>query len=326
MKPQEDDSINIMGQNNKTNPHQVQVVGKVGMSHSSKDSKDTKRIKDQYNETNGHKIARFLQRFNFYFPSAQQKPIVIPGNEEHGQPSRTIEPPSLEEAWRFFEYHSLPRRFVNIYDSGKGRKYCRAGAGEKEQPTKLYPVIDTPQEDMADFGIGVGMYFKTVRFFCIVTFIAGCLSIPSMLYYDSTEYSSDGKTSISHFLNRFSAVCTNTKFQPCPTCTRDDWPSFPPTDGRVLFTKNDEMAFIMVNQCQLNDVLGYFSLGTMIFVICSVYLFVHLQRRYRIMLDEGEQTSSDYSIQIKVSLLLHSLFFSSLSLFIVFSSRNNHVI
>ena len=57
----------------------------------------------------------------------------------------------------------------------------RAEPGET-QPTSLYPVIETPIDDTADFGIGVGMYFKTLQFFFFVTLIAGFLSLPT--YFD----------------------------------------------------------------------------------------------------------------------------------------------
>ena len=266
-----------------------------------------------FNQTYGHKIATYLSKFSFYFPAKDKEPIEVRRKksseddvEKEGSasdlPKRLIYPPSIEEAWNFFEYQCLPRRFTNIQDSGEGRKYVRASLGEKD-PTKLYPIIDTPLEDMADFGIGVGMYFKTVRFFGIVTFLAGCISIPTMRYYNSDTYSpgSEGGSGWNEFVAGVSGVCGDQKFQPCPTCPSSNDPGFIP--GRMFTSSvgDGDMSFILVNQCELNDIFGYSALASLIFVLAAVYWFVYLQRQYRIRLDEGEQTSSDYSIRIFVS-------------------------
>ncbi len=257
---------------------------------------------DRYNETNGHKLASFLQRFKFYFPARDQEVIEIPSsNEEDGASPTVVEPPSLEKAWHYFEHQCLPRRLAGVKDPGEGRKYMRAPPGDTTRPTKLYPVIDTPILDMSDFGIGVGMYFKTVRYFGVVTFLAGILSVPTLLYYQSPKYSPTmGDHMNSSIVDSLSAICTSTKFQPCPSCTSED---FNGLDGRLLSAaaEDGDMKFILVNNCELSDIFGTYALATMVFVIVSVYLFVYLQRRYRIKLDEGEQTTSDYSIQIRVS-------------------------
>eukprot|EP00551_Chaetoceros_affinis_P010403 CAMPEP_0203684632 /NCGR_PEP_ID=MMETSP0090-20130426/48136_1 /ASSEMBLY_ACC=CAM_ASM_001088 /TAXON_ID=426623 /ORGANISM="Chaetoceros affinis, Strain CCMP159" /LENGTH=926 /DNA_ID=CAMNT_0050553809 /DNA_START=252 /DNA_END=3032 /DNA_ORIENTATION=- len=276
---------------------EIQMEPKPTLTSIIKSSSDEKSNKDtdgdggsQHEKTNGHKIASYLKRFKFYFPAKDQETIEIPGNEEDGAPPRIIEPPDLEKAWHFFENQCLPRRLANVKDPGEGREYMRASPGDT-RPTKLYPVIGTPLLDMSDFGIGVGMYFKTIRFFGCVTFLAGLLSVPTMLYYQSPDYSPSDEFNI---VNSLSAVCTTTKFQPCPTCSEESW-----SEGRILFGMDGDMKFILVNDCKLDNIFGVYSLVTMIFVIISVYVFVYLQRRYRIYLDEGEQTTSDYSIQIR---------------------------
>lgn len=67
-------------------------------------------------------------------------------------------------------------------------RFTRASVGEHNKKTMLYPVGKTPIYDMTDFGLGVGSYFTTLRFLAIVSFVAGCLSIPNMLYFDSDGY------------------------------------------------------------------------------------------------------------------------------------------
>lgn len=154
---------------------------------------------------------------------------------------------------------------------------------------------------MADFGIGVGMYFKFVRFFGIVTFIAGCLSLPVMNYY-KTSFNNfkvphdEGEKSFLARLDDYSATCIDTSFQPCPSCKIDN--AMLEYQNR-LYVDDSGLPFILVNNCKISNVVGLFSYVTMIFVICAVYYFVYVQSKDRIELDEGEQTSSDYSIQIQ---------------------------
>ena len=276
------------------------------------DSSGTSSYHILQNVTIGYKITNYLQQqFEFYYPRRDQQPIeqssYIEEEEEEGMTpfKKYIQPPSLERAWNFVEYQCLPRRFKGIFEDKKGRKYLRAGAGEKK-PTLLYPVYDTPTEDMADFGIGVGMYFKFVQFFGIVTFLAGCLSLPVMKYYKygynnfKLRYNESEKSLMGR-VDDYSAVCIDTSFQPCPSCKMEN--AMHEYQNR-FYVDESGLPFILVNRCQVNNVLGFFSYVTMLFVICAVYYFVYAQRKVRIELDEGEQTSSDYSIHIHVSKLI----------------------
>ena len=297
--------------NTKNKPVQVSQNQNISRGQES-------NIDNTHQITYGHKIANYLQKYKFYFPAKDQAPIEIevPATsskaeiEANGAP-KMVQPPSLNKAWEFFENQCLPRRFANVQSHGKGRKYLRAGNGVL-QPTKLYPVFNTPMENMADFGIGVGMYFKTVRYFGVVTFIAGYISIPSMVFLNSEEYSTP-KVDTYNILDSFSAVCYDTKFQPCPSCTEDEGASFL-NDNNRLFDDGNGLVFILINDCRLNETFAIFTMATMMFVLVAVYLFAYFQRRDRIRLDIGEQTSKDYSIKIHVSgVHLLRLFHSSFS-------------
>ena len=297
-------------------------------------------IDNTHQITYGHKIANYLQKYKFYFPAKDQAPIEIevPATsskaeiEANGAP-KMVQPPSLNKAWEFFENQCLPRRFANFQSHTKGRKYLRAGNGVL-QPTKLYPVFNTPIGDMADFGIGVGMYFKTLRYFGIVTFIAGCISIPSMMFLSSEEYSTpndDTYTTETDFftywydkLDSFSAVCYDTKFQPCPSCKEDDWTSFSNVNNR-LFYGDDGLIFVLINDCRLNETFAIFTMATMMFVLVAVYLFAYFQRRDRIRLDIGEQTSKDYSIKIHVSGVHFCGLYYFITLFLFYILSNMHL-
>lgn len=257
--------------------------------------------------TNGRRIANAISNARCfgraYNPSKAKRTIKIPGNAEEGLEERSIAPPILDKAWEYFEHYTLPRCFANRFDSAPGRKYSRAEPGEHQEKTNLYPVWGTPMGDMADFGIGVGMYFDMVRFFGIVALIAGFMSTPSILFF-MNDYSSDDREGIQNSLNVGSAICTNTTWVPCPNCTMDvfdSWPTKTDKPPRIAnATVGDSgLFFIRKNNCELNSTFSIMNLATIFFFAFATLVFMFLQRKMRARLDEGEQTSSDYSIQVK---------------------------
>ena len=104
----------------------------------------------------GRLIARKLSKTtSWYNPSKNLNPIAKVKNGMILDGTITVPPPSLDEAWEFYEHQVLPRRFT-----GGDRK--RAEPGESKEPTKLYSIFDTSLDDMGEFGIGVGMYVSTL--------------------------------------------------------------------------------------------------------------------------------------------------------------------
>jgi|AntRauTorckE5430_2_1112549.scaffolds.fasta_scaffold02356_2 hypothetical protein len=271
--------------------------------------------------TNARRIALTISSMfclgTCYNPSKNKLPIRILGHEEEAIEERMIEPPILDRAWEYFEHYTLPRCFANRAETVAGRKYKRAEPGEDQEKTILYPVWATPIADMADFGIGVGMYFDMVRFFGIVALIAGCMSIPSIMFF-STDYSpNDGKEGIANPLNMGSAICTNTSWVPCPNCTMDIFDSWPTNSNSPMRVTNGtapnedrEVFFILKNGCDLDSTFSIMNLATIFFLAIATFLFIYLQRRMRAILDEGEQTTSDYSIRVKVRISINMLLFS----------------
>ena len=261
--------------------------------------------------TYGRRIARKFSDSRccgqMYDKSKFKSTIIIEGNEEEGKPLRRIEPPKLDKGWEFFEHYVLPRCYADRQESsasqGSGRKYVRAPSGEDTEKTILYPIWGTPMGDMGDFGIGVGMYFHMVRFFAVASLIAGFLSTPLMTFY-SNDYSTRGKQG----LNNGSAICTSTSWQPCPDCKLSDldtWPIKVDSPKRIIEGLSpdgeNKVTFIMKNDCDVNETFSIMNLTTMFFFAAATLLFIFLQRKIRARLDEGEQTTSDYSIRVKVS-------------------------
>jgi hypothetical protein len=77
-----------------------------------------------------------------------------------------------------FEHVTLPRHLVepkapvkkNIVVRCVRKLFCKGGKelrraepGEREHPTKLYEPVFTPHKQLGDFGLGVGLYFSTLR-------------------------------------------------------------------------------------------------------------------------------------------------------------------
>ncbi len=94
----------------------------------------------------------------------------------------------------------------NIHSNGNGNGIPIPGSGKKKnknliraeqgyigRPTKLYPIFATSEEDMGDFGIGVGLYFNTVKYLSIIMLLAGAINVPNLLYFASEAYEGAGR-------------------------------------------------------------------------------------------------------------------------------------
>ena len=248
--------------------------------------------------TLGRRFALFFANNGCYNPSSK-----LERDEEKKQQA-----PSLDKAWEYFEHHVLPRCLVadDKFHRGGGN-YTRAEIGQSDKDTMLYPIWKTPIHDMADFGVGVALYFSTLRFLAIITFIAGCINIPLMVYFDSDVYvgSVSGiKRGLETFALRGSAVCVNTSFEVCPTCVKEDWETYPSTNDRLAWGTNgsgETVAFIKKNGCNVNDLFGILSLVTLVFIVGAVYYWIFSQKKRIDLYDEAEDSSTDYSIEITVS-------------------------
>jgi hypothetical protein len=148
------------------------------------------------------------------------------------------ETPSLAKAWAYFDHVALAR-YVDEDDDGrrhnkKGNnnknstklgcfhnpKLNRAEPGERQFATKLYSPFLTPHSQLGDFGLGIGLYFSTLRAITILCIAAGLLNIPNFLYYSSPEYNMGDNTTVDNVSWRFrgSAYCNNTEWVFCDTC------------------------------------------------------------------------------------------------------------
>ena len=160
-----------------------------------------------------------------------------------------------------------------IHKMSKGNfKLDRAEPGEKYQMTRLYSPVFTPLSQMGDFGLGVGLYFSTLRAIVILTLFAGLINVPNLIYYMGPEYS-DGQSGLG--MQRGSAVCTEQTWVPCPTCTLEDFHR----DQRRLANGTNQsgrsMMFAKKNFCSFTFELGIVNYATVIFVILGI-LCMHM--------------------------------------------------
>jgi len=283
--------------------------------------------------TYARRIARVLSQFKWYFPNSGANDWYDPSSStEDGSPTTAMKYPELDQAWQNFEHIGLPRCFKYDKDAtnciglrysmkriimpptaataatedeatenerNKLGTYHRAEPGETSKPTMLYPVWSTPTVDMGDFGIGVGLYFSALQYFAVMTFLAGIINIPAMLYLRSDQFSPSNRDTLDPLLT-VSTVCTEWAWHPCPTCSTKQ-----PTDYSALLafgTATDgttPLPFIRVNDCSLNNIFGVSTYVSLLFVVVAIYLINWFQMRRAVELDEAVQTTQDYSIKIK---------------------------
>ena len=129
-------------------------------------------------------------------------------------------PPNLDEGWHFFEHFTLGRYLdpsLSNFRLYKPDLYKKVNPGKSGAKTFLYPLF-VPEDQLADFGIGVGMYFINLRILASIFLVAFIINMPLYIYFRSGDYSNfqDG---ISFFL-KGSAICTEQDWKPCPECDK----------------------------------------------------------------------------------------------------------
>ena len=179
----------------------------------------------------------------------------------------------------------------------KGNKQLsRAEPGERNLPTKLYDPVFTPHKQMGDFGLGIGLYFSTLRALTVLTFIAGLINVVNIMYFRSDEYS-NGQTKVNNLI-RGSAICTDTAWVPCPTCA-DTLPSVRLMVGTNVAT-GENVTLGLKNMCEAATLeQGFVNYATLIFVIIGTFFLNMYLKKSEVAFDEDEQTAQDYSIVIK---------------------------
>ena len=252
-----------------------------------------------------------------YGPSKDDIKLALDEENGNGYYARVTKHqyPSLERAWAYFEHVSLPRYIVEpnlevpktnccrriIYKMKKVESLDRAEPGENKFPTKLYSPISTPLSQMGDFGLGIGLYFSTLRAMTVLMLLAGIISIPNLIYFSGPDYSQSQPGVIS--LLKGSAICTNQVWVPCPDCNVND---FEGSEDRLAVLNATgangntvSLMFALRNDCDGATLQqGLVNYGTLLFFLLGIVVVNAYQRYREIKYDEDEQTAQDYSIVI----------------------------
>jgi hypothetical protein len=113
----------------------------------------------------------------------------------------------ISSGWWYYERYTLARHEGRSTDPDTRDYFVSANPGELNKPTYLYPLCATPENDLADFGEGIGIYFYTLRMLAIIFAVAGILSLPNILFFASTQWDAQ-KDSRFHLLQG-SAICSD---------------------------------------------------------------------------------------------------------------------
>mmetsp|Transcript_15147 Transcript_15147/g.21604 ORF Transcript_15147/g.21604 Transcript_15147/m.21604 type:complete len:400 (-) Transcript_15147:1800-2999(-) len=198
--------------------------------------------------------------------------------------------PSLEKAWIYYEYITLGRRYNDSYK--------RADVGDRRKKSFLYPILKTPQHALKEWGIGVGLYFSSLKIAAAILLIAGCISIPNMIFFGSTRY---GGSTHNHddafFLLKGSSLCISTESAKC----EDGFCNTTLMHAKGYNFKETDEGVVEVIRSSCDGTTwstGMISYGTMIFVIIATIIWSLYEQRLVTKEDEAIQTTSDYSIQV----------------------------
>jgi len=281
-------------------------------------------LDDELSEmTPSRRVALWLSRYKWYNCQDQTAKIIKTKiadfrHTDIGSPSENAilvaedensilkEIPDIRKSWAFYENITLPRYVVK---SKNQKGYERARPGENyEEGTKLFPIFKTKTADLADFGLGIGLYFKTIVGLAVMTGVAGLFNIFVIVKYGE---SSGTEMSYQDILIYGSAFCTNTQVVNIENFVRsgegDDqcgpvYEGVPPETylHRYTYDQETQTCQVLKNNC----VPDFFSMGivhymSMLFIICAMYImFFVTQKKLAIQYDEEELTASDYSVQV----------------------------
>lgn len=226
-------------------------------------------------------VENFLMKYKWYFPRRDIKGA-----------------PSLSTAYAYYEHITLPRHFAGGEQTAE-HVLRRAEPGES-QSTDLYNPLKTPSSSFIEWGIGVDLYFSSVRIMSMILLLAGLLNIYSIYYYGSTEYSPNGKNSLSTFSLVGTAICTTGDWVVCAEgCTQEGYSSEGEDDrfgiaddGTVLVVRNgcDDGSFLQ------NGMVNWITLLFLGILMALVSLYLKARE---VRFDEDKLTSTDYSVIVK---------------------------
>mmetsp|Transcript_38097 Transcript_38097/g.113812 ORF Transcript_38097/g.113812 Transcript_38097/m.113812 type:complete len:667 (-) Transcript_38097:1348-3348(-) len=285
--------------------------------------------------TYGHLIANRLSKYRWYNPHRLDEEEKAAGEKEEDVDEDEEEPnkemkPSLEAAWKFFEFTTLPRYILSKADGDReeeiaGNKRSKkakkrwAGTDEtdgdnssRQHDTALYPYWNTSEMDLMGFGIGVVQYFFFLRYMVLLCIIAGFISLANMIFYASDDYSPSGQWHLAQNLSYGvlgSAVCPDQNWVACSNCAYevdDTKPLFgrffnndPARTAIAPGPDNSTLVFRLKNECEVGFTQGMLVFGAFLFLLIAVLPLHVISDRWGMKMDKTDQTADDYTIWIR---------------------------
>uniref|UniRef100_A0A7S4APN5 CSC1/OSCA1-like cytosolic domain-containing protein n=1 Tax=Pseudo-nitzschia australis TaxID=44445 RepID=A0A7S4APN5_9STRA len=309
---------------------------RVSFAENNEDDSKIDFLNDDIKEmTYGRRIALSLMNKSWYYPMAgtnsddSESDTADEENNDDGplqdfDKNVKVTKPCLRKGWAFFEHQALYRYLVlkdqrhrsttNVMERGD-RKFDKADAGEDEKPSRLYPWFTLPHKQLGDFGLGVGLYFSSLRIFILITFICGLISLPNIMYFASEDYDpvkANGvhrNITFSNFLEIGSATCHTTEWVPCLECEcrvsgdsgsqQGRFPQSRCSNSTLTDGTSTPLVFALKNECDgAKWELAATNYATVIFMLLAVMVLGWIMRKEEVSFDEDEQTAQDYSILI----------------------------
>lgn len=199
---------------------------------------------------------------------------AIPNHEDHKPPE--YDPPSIKQA-RLFRELLLPRRIV---DKDQPTKYRLAYPGELEDEegntATLYDFFRTPSSALDEFGIGLSLYFASVKALFVVFLISALVLLVAVYenrthqYHVSTPPDDDGPYCFSYVHNE--SVPTRLNLL-----------------GSVYGTRSQDLKL---------DKQGAADMAITAFLAIFTIIFHYAQNKEIERIDVSQQTTQDYSVVI----------------------------
>jgi hypothetical protein len=203
--------------------------------------------------------------------------------------------PSLSKAYAYYEHITLPRHFVG--EQTADHVLRRSEPGEANQTTELYSPFFTPTSSFIEWGIGIDLYFSTLRIMAGVLLLCGLIHLPNLVFYRNSDYSSVGKEYLVASL-RGSAICTDTEWVVCTDCSLDQWNNKEEADRFAV--ASDGTVLVLRNLCPGGEIpQGVVSLTVLVVLVVVLFLLSFYLGAREVRFDEDKVTSTDYSIIVK---------------------------
>lgn len=155
--------------------------------------------------------------------------------------------------------------------------------GDDSEAWEPYPVFATGNNDFADFGLGIALYFATLKIMGCCMIVCFFINTYLLGYYSSDEYSGGDQDSSTSALIPGDLVGSAW----CPDSQKRG--SVPRVGG----------GNITVYDCPFDESIGFLDFTSTLVVMCTVLGMTYFQDKIANALDEAQQTAEDYSIEVE---------------------------